>query len=201
MSFIKDTFFGGAEKKAGRAAAAGRTEAIDEGRRQFDLTREDFSGVVGRGNDAGVRLNDFLGLNGEEAEQGAIDSFNESPGQKFLRERRERATVRNAAATGGLQGGNVQRALAEESIGLSQQFLGERKDRLAGVAGGGNAALANQAVIGSNISRGIQGAQVGEGNANAQGILGRAEGLRSGLSRVAGAFTGSGGPGGFIGGA
>ncbi len=187
-------------KRATEAQTAGVDASIEERRRQFDLTREDFSGARGRGEDAGNQLNNFLGLNGQDAEQGAIDSFNESPGQKFLRERRERATVRNASATGGLKGGNVQRALAEESIGLSQQFLGERKDRLAGVAGMGLDATATGAVIGSNISGGISADEAGRGNVVGSGIRERSDIRESGLARIAGAFTGSSRPGGFIGG-
>ena len=49
MGFIKDAFFGGAEERAAEQRAAGLTEGIGEQRRQFDLTRQDFSGFRERG--------------------------------------------------------------------------------------------------------------------------------------------------------
>lgn len=132
---------------------------LEEQRRQYDTTREDFAGARGRENAAGESLNDFLGLNGAEAEQAAIDGFNESAGQKFLRERQERALVRNSAALGGLGGGNVRTALQEQSFGIANQQLGERKDRLAGVASGG--ATRAGAAIGAGQGQGITNTALG----------------------------------------
>jgi len=188
MSFITDTFFGGAEKKAGEAAAAGRTEGIAEQRRQRDITRQDFSGFVERGGAAGEREAAFLGLRGTEAEQAAISGFQESPGQVFLRERQERALLRNEAAIGGLGGGNVRTALQEQAFGIASTQLSERKDRLAGVARRGLSAVGQQAGIGADISTNIAGLLSERGEARASGILGQAAGIRRGLGQVAQAF-------------
>jgi len=188
MSFIKDIFFGGAEKRAGEAQAAGITEGIAEQRRQFDITREDFAGFAERGGVAGEREAEFLGLRGAEAEQAAIAGFQESPGQVFLRERQERALLRNEAAIGGLGGGNVRTALQEQAFGIASTQLGERKDRLAGVARRGLGAVGQQAGVGAGISANISNLLAGRGEAQAGGILGRASGIRGGLARVAGAF-------------
>lgn len=188
MSIIKDVFFGGAEKKAGKAREAGITEGIEEQRRQFDITQEQFAPFVERGGLAGERQAEFLGLRGPEAEQAAIAGFTESPGQVFLRERGERALLRGSAAIGGLGGGNVRTALQEQGIGFAQQFLGERLDRLAGVARGGLSAVGQQAGFGGRISENIARLLGTRGEARAGGILGRASGIRSGLKRVAGAF-------------
>ena len=136
---------------------------------------------------------EFLGLRGAEAEQAAISGFQESPGQVFLRERAERATLRSAAATGGLRGGNVKRELQREAIGISGQFLGERLDRLAGVARGGREALGLQVGAGAGTSTNIAQLLAERGEARSTGILGRAGGIRRGLKQVAGAFTGTGG--------
>ena len=195
MSVITDTFFGGDDRDAARAQEAGIQQSNEELRRQFDLNRQDLAPTIQAGDSARSRYQDFLGLNGVDAEQGAIDSFNESPGQRFLRERAERAVTRNAAATGGLQGGNVLKALQEQAIGLSGQFLGERKDRLAGVAGAGTNAAINGANIGTGLSNNIAGNEVGIGNARASGIMARSNAIRNSLGMVAGAFTGSGGLG------
>ena len=123
-----------AAKSARRSQKRAADASLQEQQRQFDQTREDFAGVRGRGEAAGTELNALLGLSGSEEEQAALGRFNESPGQAFLRERQERSLLRNTAATGGLQGGNVQTALQEQAFGIASQQLGERKDRLAGVA-------------------------------------------------------------------
>ena len=186
--FIGDTFFGGAERDAARAQAAGVSEGIGEQRRQFDLTREDFAPAIGAGNLSRERLLEFLGLRGSEAEQAAVSGFAESPGQAFLRERGERSLLRNQAAIGGLGGGNVRSELQRQGIGFAGQFLGERKDRLAGLAGGGLSAVGQQAGIGGNISSNIANLLAERGAATGAGIAGQAQARRSGLERIAGAF-------------
>lgn len=188
MSIIKDIFFGGAEKKAGEAEAQGITEGIAESRRQFDLTRQDFAGGIEAGDVSRERLLEFLGVRGPEAEQRAIQGFTESPGQAFLRERGIRQANRAASVSGGLGGGNILEELNRQGIGFAGQFLGERKDRLAGVAGQGLAQVGQQAGIGANISGNISSLLGRRGQARASGILGRASGLRRGLGQVAGAF-------------
>jgi len=79
----------------------------------------------------------LLGLSGEEAEAEAYARISESPGQKFLRERQERALLRNQAAIGGLGGGNVRTALQEEAYQRSQQAIDERVQQLGALSGQG----------------------------------------------------------------
>lgn len=143
-----------ARKLTGESSKQRKAERriLKEQKRQFDLTREDFAGFRERGEAAGIRLNEFLGLEGQEAEQAAIAGFEESPGQVFLRQRQERALTRNAAALGGLGGGNVRTALQEQAFGIASQQLGERKNRLAQVAGFGFNATQAGATIGAGIS-------------------------------------------------
>lgn len=192
MSFIKDAFFGGAEKRAGKKAAAGITEGIGEQRGQLATTREDFAPTIEAGDVTREQLLELIGGRGAEAEQAALGRFQESPGQKFLRERAERSLLRNQSAVGGLGGGNVLTALQEQAIGISSQQLSERKNRLAGVANVGTGAVANQANITSGISSNIAELLQGRGQARASGILGQAKGIRGGIGRLAGVFTGSG---------
>ena len=167
MSFIKDIFGGGAEKKAARAQEEGQRASIAEQRRQFDLTREDFAPSIEAGDLARERELEFLGLRGPEAEQEAIGGFIESPGQVFLRERQERALLRSQAATGGLGGGRIKTALQEQAFGRASTRLSERQDRLAGVTRGGLSAVGSQAGIGAGISARISGAEAGIGRARA----------------------------------
>lgn len=193
MSIIKDIFFGGAEKKAARAEERGITAGIEEEQRQREFAQEQFAPFLERGGLAGEREAEFLGLRGPEAEQAALAGFAESPGQVFLRERGERALLRSEAAIGGLGGGNVRTALLEQGVGFAGQFLGERLDRLRRVARGGLEATTAGADIGGRFSSNIARLFGERGRAKAGGILGRASGIRGGLSRIAGAFTPGGG--------
>lgn len=76
----------------------------------------------------------LLGLSGVESQQEAFSRFAESPGQTFLRERQERALLRNQAALGGLGGGNIRTALQEQAFGRAQTDLDQQLARLTGVA-------------------------------------------------------------------
>ncbi len=147
----------GEDKRRRRSEA----EILAEQQRQFDITREDFAGVRERGDIAGEAEAALLGLSGVEAERAAIAGFEESPGQVFLRERQERALVRNQAALGGLGGGNVRTALQEQAFGIAATQLGERKSRLANVASRGAQATAQGAQIGAGISGTIAQTQIG----------------------------------------
>ena len=188
MSFITDLFAGGAEKRAAEARERGITEGVEEQRRQFDVTREDFAGFRERGGLAGEREAEFLGLRGREAEEAALAGFTESPGQAFLRERGLRAANRAASVSGELGGGNILEELQRRGIGFAGQFLGERKDRLAGVAGRGLQATTAGAGFGGQISANIANLLSGRGEARGAGIENVAAQRRSGLSRLAGAI-------------
>ena len=179
----------GAAKTQKRAAQ----RAIDEQIRQVDLTRADFAGILERGELAGEEEAAFLGLLGPEAEQEALSRFGESPGQAFLRERQERALLRNEAAIGGLGGGNVRTALQEQAFGIACTALGERKDRLSQVAARGAGATGTVAQLGQQTATNVGNIGIVSGAQQAANTLALTSARQSGLRNIAGAFTGSGG--------
>lgn len=79
------------------------------------------------GGEATERRAAFMGLRGKGAEQEARAGFTERAGQRFLRERAEKALLRSRSKIGGLGGGNVRTALQEQAIGIGagqeQQYL------------------------------------------------------------------------------
>jgi hypothetical protein len=85
----------------------------------------------------------LLGLSGPEAQQQAFSAFQESPGQKFLREQGERAILRRQAALKNLSGGDTLAALQERGIGLAAQQQGTFLDRLSQLSGRGQQAATN----------------------------------------------------------
>lgn len=86
----------------------------------------------------GISANDqqaaLSGAMGPEAQAQAYAQFRESPGQQFLREQGERAVMRNAAAMGGLGGGNVMKELTRYGQGMAAQDLQNQFSRLGSVA-------------------------------------------------------------------
>lgn len=104
------------------------------------------------------------GALGNQAQQHAMDSFMGSPGQQYLLNESERAIRRNAAATGGLGGGNVQRALQENAIGLAAQDFGNAFNRLGTVSDRGLAA--GRQISGNAMTTGAGLANLTNQNAN-----------------------------------
>lgn len=119
-------------------------------------------GVIGRGAEvAGAELAPFStgglqafnrqaalsGALGPEAQAEAIAGFTESPAQQFLREQGERAVLRGASATGGLGGGEVQKALQRHGIGLAAQEFDKAFGRLGALSEIGAGAAGQRAGI------------------------------------------------------
>lgn len=107
---------------------------------------------VGAGYDAQQQQAALIGALGPEAQQQAIQAFQNSPGQDFLREEQERAIVRNASATGGLGGGNVLEELQRRAAGRASQQFDTRVGQLGD--------LSTQGLNAANFS-GVLGGQIG----------------------------------------
>ena len=105
----------------------------------------------------------------------AFDQLADSPGQRFIRDRQERALLRNASATGGLGGGNVQTALQQQAVGFAQQDIQNQFGRLGQLAGQGQAVTTNQAQLGGQTASNISNLLGQEGAARASGILAPAQ--------------------------
>jgi hypothetical protein len=90
------------------------------------------------------------GALGPQAQQEAFDNFNSSPGQQWLQDRGQRAITRNAAALGGLGGGNVQKALMQYGQGMAQQDFDNQFNRLGGISNQGFQATQLQSGIAQN---------------------------------------------------
>lgn len=166
-----------AEDAAGEAASAqlaGSQAGIAETRRQFDITQGQLAPFQEAGVGALEQQQALLGLSGTEAQQTAFTGLEESPGQKFLRDRAQRNLLRNAGAIGGLGGGNVRSALVEQGVGFAQQDLQNQFGRLGQLAGQGQAATTSVGQFGSTAASNIANLQQFGGAARASGILGKA---------------------------
>ena len=77
------------------------------------------------------------GAAGMPAQQQAFNQFQMSPAQQFLQQESERALVRNAAATGGVGGNNLRRALSRDAMRFGSQAINDQFNQLGQVANRG----------------------------------------------------------------
>ena len=164
-----------AARDAAGIQAQGAQAGIEEQRRQFDVTQEMLRPRVEAGDLALQQQQNLIGLGGQEAQQAAFSQLQESPGQKFLRDRQQKALLRNASAIGGLGGGNVRTALQEQAAGFAQQDLQNQFGRLGQIAGQGQTAGTNIGQFGAQTAGNIAGLTQAGSEARASGILGAAQ--------------------------
>lgn len=196
MGFVKDAFDSVTGKSSAKKAARAQTDAsnasIAEQRRQFDKFQELLKPYVDSGVGALEGQNDLLGLNGFNSQQSAISNIENSPFFKSQYQQAENALLQNAAATGGLRGGDFQEALADNRSNMLFGNVQQQLQNLSGVASNGQNAATGVAGAGiqtgqnigqqfQNIGQAQGGYQLAKGQIN-QGLLGF--GLKAGASAL-----------------
>lgn len=222
-----------AASSAASTQAAAQGQAIEEQRRQFDAIRELLSPYVqagrpdltqpyiGAGPGALQAMQGLAGLRGAGEQQAAINQIQQSAQFQELARQGEQGILQNAAATGGLRGGNVQAALAQFRPALLNQLIESQYGKLAGLTSLGStsaenllrlgqASAAGTAAAGQQSAQNIGNLMVGQGQAQAAGQIGAAQAKAQGMGAISGALTGGfqnaallsilGGGGGGIGG-
>lgn len=140
--------------------------AIDTMRDATGTAKGDVTGYAQKGIDvlnpyatAGVDARELQsalsGALGPEAQAEAFKNYQESPEQAYLREQTERGVTRNAAALGGLGGGNVMKELQRNAMGLASTDYANSFNRLGTLAEQGLAATGRQADIYGDTGRTI----------------------------------------------
>ena len=167
-------------------------QAINEQRQQQSLISGQLDPYRTTGTDALSQQRALLGLGGAEQQQAAFSAFGNSPGQKFLRDRQEKALLRNQAAIGGLGGGNVRTALQEQAAGIAQQDFNNQFGRLGQLSGQGLQATTAGGQFGAGTAANISNLQVGQGEARASGILAKEQrdaARTEGIANILGLFS------------
>lgn len=198
MGFIKkgfDSITGKtAAKKAGEAQQYATEQGMAEQRRQFDLMQQLMNPYVQAGQQGLSGQQDLLGLNGFDKQQGAITNIENSPFFKSQYQQAENALLQNAAATGGLRGGNMQEALADNRSNMLFNNVNQQLQNLSGVAGNGQNAAAglggNALQFGNNMAQGYQ--DIGQAQAGYQLAKGQVNRdiLNFGMKMVSGGMGG-----------
>ena len=200
MGFVKDAWDGLTGKTAAKEASKSQQQATQQGmeeqRRQFDIMQQLMDPYVQAGQQGLSGQQDLLGLNGFDKQQGAISNIENSPFFKSQYQQAENALLQNAAATGGLRGGNIQEALADNRSNLLFGNVQQQLQNLSGVASNGQSAAAglggNALQFGNNMAQGYQdigqaqaGYQLAKGQINS-GLLNTA--IRGGMMAMGGGF-------------
>ena len=161
-----------AARDAANIQAQGARTAEEGINRRFDITQAGLQPRIDAGNEAIGQQQALLGLSGQDAQQQAFAAFNESPGQRFMRDRAQKNLLRNASAIGGLGGGNVRSALVEQGAGFAQQDFNNQFGRLGQIAGQGQNAATNVGQFGATAANQAGNAAIAGSQARASGILG-----------------------------
>lgn len=175
FSLIGGLLGGGSEKKAVKKATdaqiAALNRGIDEQHRQFDLTRSDLAPARTALAPSVGGLMDLLGLNGGGSQGSAIDALKNSPFFKSLFNTGQEAILQNAAATGGVRGGNTERSLADFGSDTLMQTIQQQIGNLGSLAGLGLGATESGAGFGQHTADAITSLFGQQGQAKASGAL------------------------------
>lgn len=155
----------GAELQAGAAQAG-----VEETRRQFDKLVELMAPFVGAGTKSLGAQSALLGLEGPEAQRAAITGIGTSPTFQALQQQGETSILQNAAATGGLRGGNTQAALAQFSLQLLNQLIQQQFANLGGLTSIGQASAAGQGAAGQQFGADVSNLLQNAATARAGGL-------------------------------
>lgn len=187
MSFIGDAIgsivggITGAKQSAKGAQQAAQTQAsaaekaIAEQRDARLSAQQLQNPFVQAGQSALSAQMGLLGLNGSASQQTALNSLLTSPEYTTSVRQGEEAILQNAAATGGLRGGNTQNSLANFRSDLLSNLYAQQYNRLGGITSLGQNAAAgvgnNGLQVASNISNllnqqgaALAGGQIAKGN-------------------------------------
>lgn len=111
FSFVGGLIGAGKQKKASRAAEAAMiaelNRAITQNQTNYDQIRGDYAPARDVLAPTVGAMGDIVGINGDPAQQTALDRLKASPMYKSLFRTGEEAVLQNAAATGGIRGGNT----------------------------------------------------------------------------------------------
>lgn len=209
-SLLSGVFGGKGAKKAAQTQAQALQRAMDQQNQQFQQTRADNMPFLQAGQGALQSMAELLGLQlpgpisgfgggtfnidgtqatpvgVNDAQEAAIARLKASPGFTSLFNTGADTILQNAAATGGLRGGNTQNSLAQFGSGLLASTIERQLANLGGIANIGAGTAGNLGSLGQSNANSISQLLADQGNARAGGILGGSTILNKSLNDVIG---------------
>jgi hypothetical protein len=164
-----------AQKRASNQQSASAQKGIEEQRRQFDATQLLLKPYVEAGTGALANQLALAGVSGAGAQQSAINALQQGPEFNALVQQGENSILQNAAATGGLRGGNVQGALAQFRPQVLSSLIEQQYGRLGGLASAGQNAATGVGNAGMQTGQNISNLLAQQGSAQAGGTLAAAQ--------------------------
>lgn len=185
-SLLSGAVQAGAASSAAKSQEAAAAAGIEEQRRQFDETSGLLRPYVEAGSPALEAQMALTGLRGDEAQSAAISNLERSPQFDALVRQGEEAMLQQAAATGGLRGGNIQGALAQFRPQMLSNLIESQYSRLGGLTNLGQSSAARQAAAGQANAGNIAQLLQQSGQASAGAALARGQAFGSVMSDFAG---------------
>lgn len=185
-----------AANKAANAQQDANDQAMSEQRRQFDQIQTMLKPYADAGSQSIDAQKNLIGLNGPAVQQQAIDNLKAGPAYTSAMQSGTDAILQNAAATGGLRGGNVQNSLSRFGGDLITGLVQNQFSNLGGLTAIGQNAASNTGNALQSTSNNISGLLQGNGAAQAGNAIAQGNAntqMANGLMGGFGAFLGAGG--------
>lgn len=190
-----------AASDAAKLQAAGQAAALEELKRQFDLSRADQMPWLTAGKDSLAQLAALMVPGGELTRKFSAADFEADPGYQFQIAEGEQAANRAAAARGGYNSGRTLKELMRYGQGLASTTYQDAYNRyntdqsnlynrLAGIAGTGQTAATTLGNAGANYAANVGNTLTGGANAQAASRIAGANARTSGYMGAANAITG-----------
>lgn len=127
----------GDQQAGGKKALKGYELAADIMREQYGEAKSALDPYMLTGKNALNRIQALTGLSGPEAQAKMIQQIEQRPEFQEMLRQGEEAMLAQASATGGLRGGNIQRALMEYRPQMLSQAIETELGRLGALSGAG----------------------------------------------------------------
>lgn len=175
FSALTGIFAGGAQKKASQRASDAMIGAYNRGiDTQNDYnkqTRSDYQSYTGAGTAAVGKLSDLTGLNGGDKMAAGLAALKDNPLYSSLFNNGREALLQNASATGGLRGGNFERASMDFGADTLAQVYQQVLSQYGGMTNLGLGAQGAVTQVGGNTANNVTGLQGEIGGARANNFL------------------------------
>lgn len=179
-----------AQQSAAATAAGAQTAStqagIAEQQRQFDRMQQILSPYVQGGQSAFTQQQALAGVFGDYAQKHAISGIESSPQFQALVRQGEESMLQNAAATGGLRGGNTQAALAQFRPNMLSQMIESQYSKLSDISRIGQASAAGVGAAGQATGANIANLLQQQGQAQAQAALASGQATANMWGNIAG---------------
>ena len=162
---------GFAASKASKAQIRAARIAAAEQRRQFNVLQAQLSPYTTAGRQALSPLMALTGASGDNAQRQAIEAIQQGPEYQLAMKQGEDTILGNAAATGGLRGGNTQRSLGTLGPAVLQNVINNRYGRLGSIVNLGQSSAAGVGAAALQTGQGIANTHMASGAARAGGYM------------------------------